>query len=343
MVLEQLPDAGDSSVQGLRAQHKALAADPRNLALAVLVARGDLDRSRALGDPRYLGRAQAALAPWPPALSAPPETLLLRAVVLQSNHDFGGALSLLAWVLRARPGDAQAWLTRASIHQAQGDYSAAIADCGQVADLVLGLAPDICTASAMALTGHAPLALRAIAVSLNTNAVEAARAPGVALWALTLAAETADRLGDASAEAWFRRALAVDARDPYLLAAWSDWLLDRGRSREVVTLLAGRSRIDPLLLRLAIAEAALGESAAAGHVADLAARFNASRLRGDTIHRREQARFEWALMHRADVAVELAQAKLESAAGAGGCAHPAGNRDRGASAGCGRTGAGVAA
>ncbi len=311
IVLERLPDAGDSASRALRARHRALAADPRNLGLAVSVARGDLDRARAMGDPRYLGRAQAALAPWPASPTAPPESLLLRAVILQSNHDFAGALAILDQVLRARPGDAQAWLTRAAIHQAQADYHAALADCGQVAGHILGLVPDVCTASAMSLTGHAPLALRAVALSLQTNAAEAARAPGVAMWALTLAAETADRLEDPSAEAWFGRALALDATDPYLLGAWADWLLDHGRAGEVRTLLAAKTRIDPLLLRLALAERALGDPAAEGHGADLAARFEASRLRGDSVHRREEARFQLALQHQPARALDLARANWD--------------------------------
>jgi tetratricopeptide (TPR) repeat protein len=308
VVLEHVPEAGDGPSRALRARQRALAANPADLAMALQVARDDLDRARSLGDPRFLGRAQAALAPWPPGPSAPPDTMLLRAVILQSNHDFPGALAALDEVSRQRPKNAQAWLTRAAIHQAQADYRAALADCGQFADIVIGLAPDICTASAMSLTGHAPLALRAVALSLQVNAAEAARAPGVAMWGLTLAAETADRLDDPSAEGWFARALALDPRDPYLLGAWSDWLLDHGRAREVVGLLAPYTRIDPLLLRLALAEQATGDPALAGHVADLAARFEASRLRGDSVHRREEARFALALQHQPARALALAVA-----------------------------------
>ncbi len=306
VVLEHLPDAGDSAARTLRSKHRALAADPHNLTLALDVARGDLDRARALGDPRYLGRAEAALSPWPPD-AAPAAVTLLRAVIKQSNHDFTGALADLADVLRRQPGNAQAWLTQAAIHQAQADYRAALADCGQFAASVIGLAPDVCTASAMSLTGHAPMALRAVSLSLRVNAAEAARTPGVAMWALTLAAETAERLADPSAEDWFGRAMALDPTDPYLLAAWSDWLLDHGRPREVTALLGRYTRIDPLLLRLALAEQALGDPAAAGHVADLAARFEASRLRGETVHRREEARFHLELLHDAAAAVVLAR------------------------------------
>ena len=309
VVLETLPDAS-SQAHGLRNLQRALAEDPRNLKRAVDVARGDLTLSRSLGDPRYLGRAQAALAPWP-ANTHVPDVLLLRAIIAQSNHDFDGALTMLADVLAHDPANAQAWLTRAAIHQAQANYRAALTDCGQFATGVIGLSPDVCTASAMSLTGHAPLALRAVTLSLQTNAAEAAREPAVAVWAMTLAAETAARLGNAQVETWFERALAVDGGDPYLLGAWADWLLDQKRPRDVIALLEARTRIDPLLLRLAIAEQAVGDAALSGHVGDLAARFEASRLRGDTVHRREEARFALELLHQPDRALTLARANWD--------------------------------
>lgn len=311
LVLERLPGALDPAVRAARALDSALVADPANLDLAVQAARADIDRARALGDPRYLGRAEAALAHWPTRTDTPTAVLLLRAVILQSNHDFTTSLALLGQVLAADKGNAQALLTRAAIYQAQANYRAALADCGQVATGILGLVPDVCTASVMSLTGHAGLALRAVTLSLQVNAAQARRAPAVALWALTLAAETADRLDDPSAEPRFAQALAVDPADPYLLGAWSDWLLDHGRPAEVVSLLSGRTRIDPLLLRLALAEQALGAPEAAGHIADLSARFEASRLRGDTVHRREEARFTLALRHEPARALALARANWD--------------------------------
>ncbi len=311
VVLEHLPGALDPAVRAARRLDASLAADPGNLPLAVQAARADIDRARALGDPRYLGRAEAALARWPTQADTPPQVLLLRAVILQSNHDFTTSLALLGQMLATNRDNAQALLTRAAIHQAQADYPAALADCGQVATQILGLVPDVCTASVMSLTGHARLALRAVTLSLQVFKVQATRAPSVGLWALTLAAETADRLDDPSAEARFAEALAVDPADPYLLGAWSDWLLDHGRAAEVVRLLSGRTRVDPLLLRLALAEQALGAPEAAGHVADLGARFEASRLRGDTVHRREEARFELALRHDPVRALALARANWD--------------------------------
>ncbi len=306
-VLEQIPGAGDASGLELRRLNAALSQSPTDLGLAERVARQDIAEARSLGDPRYLGRAEAALAPWPIGPSTPTSVLLLRGIMLQSNHDFTASLAALRRVVAAQPAAAQAWLTLAAVHQAQANYPAALQDCGQLATHTLGLAPDVCTASAMALTGHAPLALRALGISLAQNAAEAKATPPVAVWAISLQAETAERLGDDSAEGHYRAALAIDPHDPYLLGAWSDWLLDHHRPQDVIALLSGETRIDPLLLRLALAEQAVGSPMTASHVADLAARFETSRLRGDTVHRREEARFVLHLQQQPRRALALAR------------------------------------
>ena len=309
VVLETVPGAADPASRRLRDLDRRLAGDRADVTLAAEVARADIAQSRRLGDPRFLGHAEAALAPWP-MQSAPPEIMLLRAVILQSYHDFAGSIAALDRVLAARPANLQAWLTLASVHQVQADYRDATYDCGQFATHTFGLAPDVCTASVMALSGHAAIALQAVSVSLAENTREAASNPDVGAWAMTLAAEVAERLGDPSAERRYRNALAADGTDPYLLGAWADWLLDHGRAGEVIALLRAPAltRIDPLLLRLALAEQAAGDPALDADVADLAARFETSRLRGDTIHRREQARFELHLEHQPRRALATAQA-----------------------------------
>ena len=98
------------------------------------------------------------------------------------------------------------------------------------------------------------------------------------------------------AEKHYRAALALGLDDGYLLAAWSDFLLDQQRPSEVVKWLAGWEASDGLLLRLALAETALKQPAARAHVQALADRFAAAKVRGDTTHRAEEARY---LMHLA--------------------------------------------
>ena len=64
-VLERLPEArADSFSRELRQLRRELTRDPENLELATQLARGYIQKARVEADPRYLGYAQAALAPW---------------------------------------------------------------------------------------------------------------------------------------------------------------------------------------------------------------------------------------------------------------------------------------
>jgi hypothetical protein len=136
----------------------------------------------------------------------------------------------------------------------------------------------------------------------------AAAPPPERLWALTRLAEIEERRGDhAAAEAAFRQALDLGLTDGYLLAAYSDFLLDRGRPREVLALLKDKTRSDLLLLRLALASKALDDPALKAWEGDLAARFDAARLRGDTVHQKEEARFALGVQGQAARALALAQ------------------------------------
>jgi hypothetical protein len=128
------------------------------------------------------------------------------------------------------------------------------------------------------------------------------------LWALTRLAETEERLGrHDAAEAAFKRALSLGLADSYLLAAYSDFLLDRQRPAEVLALLKGKERSDLLLLRLTLAAQASGAPNRANWEADLVARFTAASLRGDSLHQKEEARF--ALTQRGQALRALALAR----------------------------------
>ena len=72
--------------------------------------------------------------------------------------------------------------------------------------------------------------------------------------------------------------------------------------------LAKQQRNDGLLLRLALAYAQTKDSRLDATVQALRARFNAARERGDSVHRREEARFALMLLNRPKTALQLAQA-----------------------------------
>jgi len=134
----------------------------------------------------------------------------------------------------------------------------------------------------------------------------------VRVWALTTLGEIAARTGRAqAAEEHFQQALSLGRTDDYLLGAYADFLLDQGRASAARDLLKDATRADALLLRLALAEQALGSPQLASHVQTLQDRFAAAHLRGDTVHRREEARFALRLLGEPRVAVQLAHDNWE--------------------------------
>jgi tetratricopeptide (TPR) repeat protein len=313
-ILERLPSgSSDPRARELTQLRQRLASSPNDTPLAVEVARRNIEESRARSDPRYLGYAQAALAPWWSLPSPPPPVLLLRATIRQSTHDFDGALGDLDLVLAQTPYDAQAWITRSVVEAVRGDYDDAKASCAHLTRLASNLVTTVCYTSIESLTGDAKGAYARLAAAIDARSPRERMSPLDTEWAISTLAEIAARGGDApEAERRFDEALALDPTDTYALAAWSDLLLDQGRASEVATRLAGRETNDGLLLRLALAEAAI-KGSAMGRKADedrrlLRARFDASHARGDVVHRREEARFVLGLEQSAARALELAKA-----------------------------------
>jgi len=310
VVLERLPERGDPTLAQLKRLRAALAARPADLDIAIAVARKSLDAARTLGDPRFLGQAQAALAPWWTADAVPPAALLLRATLKQSQHDFAGSLDDLDRLLAAEPQLAQARLTRATVLAVQGRYSDARRDCRALDRGVPPIVVAVCEAVPASLSGDAADAYHGLTVALAS----AGASDDLREWALTAAAEIAARRGDfAAAERHFRDARILDPRDPYLKSAYADFLLEHNRPDDVLPLLANDVANDALLLRLALAEQRIpaANDAFTAHAGDLDARFAAARRRGDRLHRREEARFRLEIERDAKGALELARANWD--------------------------------
>ena len=309
-VIEALPfSANDPKRREVARLRRTVAADPTNLRAAVELARLDIRLSRERSDPRYLGHAQAALAPWWSAADAPTEVLVLRATIEQSMHDFDAALADLDRVLERSPNDVQAWLTRATILTVRARYDEAREGCRRVASLGAPLAAVVCDTQIDSVTGRSKEAYArlndALAASPRASADEEQ-------WAVSCLAEYAARANEpAKAIGHFRRALELDANDAYSRGAFADLLIDLGRFADAIDLVKAHEANDGLLLRLAIAERRAKMPAAEAHIEMLGARFDASRARGDVVHRREEARYWLSLKDDAARALELARANWD--------------------------------
>jgi tetratricopeptide (TPR) repeat protein len=304
-ILERLPAARDPRVRMLAVARARLAEEPTNLNRGLSVASAYIALGRSEGDPRYDGYAQAALAPWWDLAEPPVPVLVLRATLEQRRHDFDAALADLERVLARQPRHPQALLTKATILEVQGKPAEALESCAELAGGVEILVEAACVVSAHGLAGRARDGYRLLQDELSRSPDAE---PVLQVWVQTILGELAEQLGDsAAAEKHFRGALSIEQRDPYLLGAYADFLLDQDRPDEVVELLEDERRIDPLLLRLALAERRLGAAALGEHLALLQDRFDAARRRGDSVHLREEARFTLHLLDRPGEALELAR------------------------------------
>jgi predicted Zn-dependent protease len=304
-VVEHLPSRTDPVQRELMTLRAELSKNPDDVRLASALAQRYIEQARTEGDPRYLGYAQAALAPWWKLPHAPDEVLVLRATLRQSTHQFGAALADLDTVLKRDINNAQAWLTRATVQMVIGDFAAARRSCMRLYTRAPELVVQTCLSNVGSLNGDAKRSYASLEAALERHR-DADR--DVRGWVQTLLAEMAARLGDdAAADRYFRQAMAAGEPDSYLLAAYADFMLDRGRAPEVVRLLKDKGRIDALLLRYAIALKSVRSPEAPAQAEALRSRFDAAMLRGDTVHQREQARFELVLRNDPRAAARLAK------------------------------------
>ncbi|MEO8385969.1 MAG: hypothetical protein ABI583_12050 [Betaproteobacteria bacterium] len=309
-VLERLPirpgDANARELAGLRADvTRAAMQTTADAGPATLLAQRYFELAVARGDPRYVGYADALVAQFPNSKS--PEVLAVRGQLLQYRHEFGPALANFASALNADPQFAVAHAWRGAIFLVQADYSSAKLECDALQSLQRETLYGGCVGLLRAYTGQLEAAAGALQTALNqtTNA-------GNRLWLLTRLGEvSAWRSKPEKAERYYREALALGIDDGYLLAAWSDFLLDQSRPAEVVKWLANWEASDGLLLRMAMAEKILKLPAAKAHAQALGDRFAAARMRGDTTHRAEEARFELQLLGNPTASLAVAAANYQ--------------------------------
>jgi tetratricopeptide (TPR) repeat protein len=271
------------------------------LDVALPLAQFYITQARTGGDLRFLGYAQALLTPWIERARPEPQALVLMATVLQSRHEFGPALTDLDSALRLRPDDPQAWVTRATVLRVLGRYPEAEQSCGHItgSDEVATL----CLQSVRAVSGALDSAYqttRNIAPEALTGIVRA--------WRYSQLGEMAEARGDDEAAVhWFSECLALTPDDLYTRAAYADLLLRHQQPAEVLRLLSGYHSMEPMLLRVAIAERQLGDPALAGDRALLEEAFAQEEQRGEAVHRREQARFLLDVLNQPAAALSAAR------------------------------------
>ena len=303
-VLQQVPAESDPTVRAMKTMRAALDSAPDSLPAADKLARAYIDFGREIGDAHYAGYAEAVLNPWLAQSKPPAAALIDDAVILQFRHQFGQAREQLKRALTEDPQNAQAWLTLATIDMVQGDYPNAAHDCTQVGargGITLSVA---CVGNLRSYLGQAEQSR----VLLTQIAGTSSTAGTYNSWVQGLLAETCERLGDwPQAEDHYRQALAFTPKDNYLQVGYADFLLDRNRPEEVLTLLRDSSQSDTAFLRLALAKAMLRSADLPQYIWIMGARFEALAQRGSDYFGREQVRFALYLQHDPQTALDLAQ------------------------------------
>jgi hypothetical protein len=302
-VLTQLPvKANDPQARQIRQYQSTLRQSPTDVQTISDLAQLYFDIALEIGDPRYVGYAEALVMRYPNAL--PPELLFVRGLLRQYRHAFPQAIEDFGLALTAKPDMAEAHAWRAAIFLVQADYAKAKMECAALGRLRANTLQAGCSGLALAYNGNLAMGYRELERGLanSTN-------PSNRLWLFTRLAEVAHWQGNlALAEKNYRNALGLGLKDAYLLAAWSDFLLDQKRSKEVIQLLLPMQASDPLLLRLDLAYQQLAAPETQAISKKLEERFNATRFRGDSTHLAEEARFQLYLAKDPSSALKLAQA-----------------------------------
>ena len=296
-VLAELPAGARHATVPARALASA------RLDVALPLAQFDISRARATGDLRFLGYAEAILSPWMQQHPVSPQVLVLHATILQSRHAFNAALVELDSALKDRPDDAQGWLTRATVLRVLGRYDEAMSSCEHLAAAADSAITSLCVQSLLGLTGHLSSAYAALSSMSAQDLPPEARA-----WRYSELGEMAERLGnDEAAEHWFRAGLQLAPQDFYMRSACADVFLRHGRAAETLQLLAGYESMEPMLLRVAIAHSELRDGAGLKANDQLSTAFDVEQRRGDSVHRREQARFLLDIVKQPVDALQAAQ------------------------------------
>lgn len=309
-ILERLPLTPDSDSRELRLLRNKLTSDPGQLGLAVSLAQRYIAIGKSTADPRFYGYAQGVLQLWWNITEPPSDVLLLRASILQNRHDFENALQDLDRLLQRDSNNAQAWLAQAGIFQVLARYDEAKRSCLKLMEFEDTMPAIACLSNVGSLTGHAAQSYELLR---DAHANASTLSDEQRAWNLTVLAEMAVRMGKTlEARQYFNEGLKTYRNDVYLLTAYADFLLDENKPVEVIALLSDKTRIDVLLLRLALAKQRLATNDLKDDITNLQARFSANRLRGERLHQGDEARLALYLLNQPEEALRLAQANWQA-------------------------------
>jgi len=249
VVLLKLEDGwGQSERDSVRKLKMALKTDPSNIQIAIELAKIYVHLASIKTDPRYYGLAEATIKPWWNSNNNH-QLMILKARILQFDHDFSKALEVLNNILKDR-FNLHAILMRANILQVIGEYKAAKKDC---ASLVLKSTPLVsatCLFSVNGFTNSSEKAKTLIIQLKNLIDQSVDESMEVKLWSYGLIAESASLNHEWQlAENLIKNGLSLKKDDIYLLSLYADLLLKQGRFQACLDLLNSQLNHTSLFVR----------------------------------------------------------------------------------------------
>ncbi len=183
--------------------------------------------ARDHSDPRWYGFAKTALLPWWDSGNRSLQTRFAKVEIYQFHHEFDNALLELNQIIKLQPRLPKAFLSRATVHTMLGNFSLALQDCQH---LLLTGSPVLgahCTAQVKGVTGSGQEAIHTL-TSILDIAQELSNAEKFEIHvSLATIAHRHNNLKLASEH--YQRALAIQPRNAYLLAHFSDLLMETGQ------------------------------------------------------------------------------------------------------------------
>jgi tetratricopeptide (TPR) repeat protein len=275
---------------------------------ALAQAKAWVDEARQSGDTRYWGRAQSALSPWWDKPDAPPALIVMQATVQQGRHAFAAAHTTLSTALKRDRGNAQAWLTLASLERLAGRYPQSLQACDEIARTRQIWYAKVCRLETESLQGQTEQTPRDF-----QNLLNASQSAAQGAWVNSLLAESEERAGnDVSAALAYQNSLQVDP-DLYTSLAYSDLLLRTGRPQSALKVLARLPETDAVLIRRAHALRMNGDVRWKSVTVELHERDAALRRRGDdtSLHAREAGLIALWLDDNPSAALQLAKLNIQ--------------------------------
>jgi len=243
---------------------------------------------KKISNPRYIGFTLAYLNDYlDDAINVNPisDLTLLKANILQHDHQFGNAINLLNLIIKKDPVNPNARLMRASVLQAQAKYSQALNDCYSLIGSASHLITIACISQTKGIIKNTENSYTAL---LKTISINYKSDPGELSWAYDILAQLAMQQGDlVNAEKHMITGLKYSEKNMALLNSYADLLLNKNEYEKVLSILKTKNNDFTALLRLTIAETYKTTESDTPYRKQFLIKLNEMKLLSDTTHQRE--------------------------------------------------------